>query len=225
MLSRQNSYYISGDSPAARQSRRALGESGAVPPLVENLKSASLRQQTQAATVLGYLALDAENKLLIGAAGAIPVLVELLNLGVGEEADPCDRVTQLPAVAALANLAADNSMNAASIASAGGLAPILWLAYNADSLVARNYAAMALCSLALECDVGVEAEIVGSGGVQIIVALLASGDPHGRQLADKALNSIAHDDCNRQAIVVAQQRHAEDGKLEAGAGRCFDDGL
>merc|ERR550525_2047110 len=116
-------------------SRRALGRSGVVPHLVKTMRTGDLQQRTEAATVLSYLALDAENKLLIGAAGAIPVLVELLNLGVGDEADPCDRITQLPAAAALANLAAENSRNAGRIASAGGLAPLLWLAYHADSLV------------------------------------------------------------------------------------------
>jgi len=136
--------------------------------------------------------LGIEHRNWIARAGAIPLLVDLLQSG-GEGAR-C-------AAAALANLAWKNADNKVAIAAAGGIAPLVELV-RSGCANAKNSAARALGRLASNNDNKVA--IAAAGGIAPLVEVVRSGCADAKDSAAMALQNLAcYNPDNAVAIAAA----------------------
>jgi len=163
--------------------------------LVGKLMTGSPEVKKQAAYELRLLAkCSMDNRMCIADAGAIPLLVTLLESN--------DSKTQENAVTALLNLSILDR-NKTIIVDAGALDPIIEVLRSATSMEARENAAATLFSLSVVDDYKVQ---IGSKPMAItaLVVLLRDGTPErGKHDAATALINLAVWNANKPNIVAA----------------------
>ncbi|CAK9194971.1 unnamed protein product [Sphagnum troendelagicum] len=163
--------------------------------LVGKLMTGSPEVKKQAAYELRLLAkCSMDNRMCIADAGAIPLLVTLLESN--------DSKTQENAVTALLNLSIFDR-NKTIIVDAGALDPIIEVLRSATSMEARENAAATLFSLSVVDDYKVQ---IGSKpkAIAALVVLLRDGTPErGKHDAATALINLAVWNANKPNIVAA----------------------
>ncbi|MCL7032372.1 hypothetical protein MKW94_013574 [Papaver nudicaule] len=154
-------------------------ECAMIDSLIRKLASSILEDQRSAAGELRLLAKrNADNRVCIAEAGAIPLLVNLLST--------FDPLTQEHAVTALLNLSICEE-NKGSIVTSGALPGIVHV-LKRGSMEARENAAATLFSLSVVDDNKVT--IGGSGAIPALVILLSEGSQRGKKDAATALFNL-----------------------------------
>lgn len=152
----------------------------AIEALLQKLANGNPEQQRAAAGELRLLAKrNADNRVCIAEAGAIPLLVELLS-------SP-DLRTQEHAVTALLNLSI-NAANKGSIVNAGAIPDIVDVLKN-GSTEARENAAATLFSLSVVDENKVA--IGAAGAIPPLIDLLCNGTPRGMKDAATAIFNLS----------------------------------
>lgn len=152
----------------------------AIDALLEKLMNGNADEQRAAAGELRLLAKrNADNRVCIAEAGAIPLLVELLA--------SLDPRTQEHAVTALLNLSIHES-NKISIVNAGAISDIVDVLKN-GSMEARENAAATLFSLSVIDDNKVS--IGAAGAIPALIDLLCQGTPRGKKDAATAIFNLS----------------------------------
>ncbi|CAK9159662.1 unnamed protein product [Ilex paraguariensis] len=152
----------------------------AIDTLLQKLTNGDSEQQRAAAGELRLLAKrNAGNRVCIGEAGAIPLLVELLS--------SADSRTQEHAVTALLNLSI-NEANKGSIVNAGAIPDIVDVLKN-GSTEARENAAATLFSLSVVDENKVA--IGAAGAIPALIDLLCQGTPRGKKDAATAIFNLS----------------------------------
>ncbi|KAF8667551.1 hypothetical protein HU200_052751 [Digitaria exilis] len=161
-------------TPACSSSERAN-----IDALLSRLCSHDPEEQMSAAAELRLLAKrNANNRICIAEAGAIPLLLSLLSSS--------DLRTQEHAVTALLNLSIHED-NKASIISSGAVPSIVHVLRN-GSMVARENAAATLFSLSVIDEYKVT--IGATGAIPALVVLLSEGSQRGKKDAAAALFNL-----------------------------------
>ncbi|KAJ6317449.1 hypothetical protein OIU76_013063 [Salix suchowensis] len=164
----------------------------AITTLLDKLANGSLEQQRSAAGELRLLAKrNADNRVCIAEAGAIPLLVELLS--------STDPRTQEHAVTALLNLSI-NDINKGTIVNAGAISDIVDVLKN-GSMEARENAAATLFSLSVVDENKVA--IGAAGAIPALIKLLCDGTPRGKKDAATAIFNLAIYQGNKARAVKA----------------------
>ncbi|ERM98487.1 hypothetical protein AMTR_s00072p00171260 [Amborella trichopoda] len=166
---------------AACQSGKSTSgcDRAAIENLLQKLTSTNQEEQRAAAGELRLLAKrNADNRVCIAKAGAIPLLVDLLS-------SPDPR-TQEHAVTALLNLSINDS-NKGSIVMAGAIPDIVDV-LKSGCMEARENAAATLFSLSVVDDNKVA--IGAAGAIPALVDLLCKGSPRGKKDAATALFNL-----------------------------------
>ncbi|KAG0488358.1 hypothetical protein HPP92_007169 [Vanilla planifolia] len=160
--------------------------------LLEKLRSRNQEVQRAAAGELRLLAKrNADNRVCIAEAGAIPLLVELLS-------SPDPR-TQEHAVTALLNLSINES-NKSSIVSAQAIPKIVEVLKN-GSMEARENAAATLFSLSV---IDANKITIGTAGaIPALIDLLCQGSPRGKKDAATAIFNLCIYQGNKVRAVKA----------------------
>ena len=140
--------------------------------------------------VLGNLAWNPRNAVLIAEAGGIPPLVDFLRDGSAE--------AKVQAAWALRNLTWD--ANKVLIAEAGGIPPLVDLVRD-GSAEASAYAAHALRNLALS-DAANKVLIAEAGGIPPLVDLVRDGSAEAKEIAAAALCNLSRNNANAIAIAL-----------------------
>ncbi|MCL7052332.1 hypothetical protein MKW94_015824 [Papaver nudicaule] len=154
-------------------------ECAMIDSLIRKLASSILEDQRSAAGELRLLAKrNADNRVCIAEAGAIPLLVNLLST--------FDPLTQEHAVTALLNLSICEE-NKGNIVTSGALPGIVHV-LKRGSMEARENAAATLFSLSVVDDNKVT--IGGSGAIPALVILLSEGSQRGKKDAATALFNL-----------------------------------
>ncbi|CAI9780067.1 unnamed protein product [Fraxinus pennsylvanica] len=166
-----------------RNKRTGIGGSdcdqAAIDALLQKLANGTIEQQRAAAGELRLLAKrNADNRVCIAEAGAIPLLVELLS-----SSDPR---TQEHAVTALLNLSI-NEANKGTIVNAGAIPDIVDVLKN-GSMEARENAAATLFSLSVLDENKVA--IGAAGAIPPLIDLLCQGTPRGKKDAATAIFNL-----------------------------------
>lgn len=152
----------------------------AIGALLQKLLNGNPEEQRAAAGELRLLAKrNADNRVCIAEAGAIPLLVELLS-------SPDPR-TQEHAVTALLNLSI-NETNKGSIVNAGAIPDIVYVLKN-GSMEARENAAATLFSLSVIDENKVA--IGAAGAIPALIDLLCHGSPRGKKDAATAIFNLS----------------------------------
>ncbi|MCL7044304.1 hypothetical protein MKW94_024457 [Papaver nudicaule] len=160
--------------------------------LLRKLQSGNLEDQRSAAGELRLLAKkNADNRICITEAGAIPLLIGLLST--------VDRRTQEHAVTALLNLSICED-NKSCIITSGALPGIVHV-LKKGSMEARENAAATLFSLSV-LDAN-KATIGSSGAITALVALLVEGSQRGKKDAATALFNLCKYQGNKGKAVRA----------------------
>ncbi|KAH9325201.1 hypothetical protein KI387_005379, partial [Taxus chinensis] len=168
------------------------GDRAIVDGLLQKLSSGTLDEQRAAAGELRLLAKrNADNRICIAEAGAIPLLVNLLSTEDGR--------TQEHAVTALLNLSIYEN-NKGTIVMAGAIAPIVEVLKN-GSMEARENAAATLFSLSVVDENKVT--IGASGAIPALVGLLREGSQRGKKDAATALFNLSIYQGNKAKAVRA----------------------
>ncbi|KAE7997000.1 hypothetical protein FH972_001675 [Carpinus fangiana] len=165
----------------------------AVEALLEKLANiGDPEQQRAAAGELRLLAKrNADNRVCIAEAGAIPLLVELLS--------SLDPRTQEHAVTALLNLSINES-NKGTIVNAGAIPDIVDVLRN-GSMEARENAAATLFSLSVIDEYKVK--IGAAGAIPALITLLCEGTPRGKKDAATAIFNLSIYQGNKAKAVKA----------------------
>ena len=164
----------------------------AIDALLEKLANGNTEQQRAAAGELRLLAKrNADNRVCIAEAGAIPLLVELLS-------SPDPR-TQEHAVTALLNLSINES-NKGTIVNAGAIPDIVDVLKN-GSMEARENAAATLFSLSVIDENKVA--IGAAGAIPALITLLCEGTPRGKKDAATAIFNLSIYQGNKARAVKA----------------------
>ncbi|KAF5742555.1 U-box domain-containing protein 14 [Tripterygium wilfordii] len=164
----------------------------AIVALMEKLVNGATEEQRAAAGELRLLAKrNADNRICIAEAGAIPLLVELLS--------STDPRTQEHAVTALLNLSINDS-NKATIVIAGAIPDIVDVLKN-GSMEARENAAAALFSLSVVDENKVA--IGAAGAIPALIKLLCEGTPRGKKDAATAIFNLSIYQGNKARAVKA----------------------
>ncbi|XP_040999816.1 U-box domain-containing protein 14-like [Juglans microcarpa x Juglans regia] len=164
----------------------------AVDALLEKLASGIPEQQRAAAGELRLLAKrNADNRVCIAEAGAIPLLAELLS-------SPDPR-TQEHAVTALLNLSINES-NKGTIVNAGAIPDIVDVLKN-GSMEARENAAATLFSLSVIDEY--KMKIGAAGAIPALITLLCDGTPRGKKDAATAIFNLSIYQGNKARAVKA----------------------
>lgn len=183
-------------SGSSREKRSAAGHSdcdrGGISALLEKLRSSNQEVQRAAVGELRLLAKrNADNRVCIAEAGAIPLLVELL-----QSPDPR---TQEHAVTALLNLSINES-NKTSIVDAQAIPKIVQVLKN-GSMEARENAAATLFSLSV-IDAN-KITIGAAGAIPALIDLLCQGSPRGKKDAATAIFNLSIYQGNKVRAVKA----------------------
>ncbi|XP_010542193.1 PREDICTED: LOW QUALITY PROTEIN: U-box domain-containing protein 4 [Tarenaya hassleriana] len=159
---------------------------------IDGLQSSSAAVKRSAAAKLRLLAKNrADNRVLIGESGSIPVLIPLLRSN--------DPWTQEHAVTALLNLSL-HEQNKALITKAGAIKSLVWVLKTGTETSKQN-AACALLSLALvEENKG---SIGACGAIPPLVALLMNGSCRGKKDALTTLYKLCTLKQNKERAVTA----------------------
>ncbi|KAK1313834.1 U-box domain-containing protein 12 [Acorus calamus] len=174
--------------------------------LLQRLAYGTTEQQRAAAGELRLLAKrNADNRVCIAEAGAIPLLVELLS--------STDARTQEHAVTALLNLSIHEN-NKTTIVNAGAIPDIVEVLKN-GSMEARENAAATLFSLSVADNNKVA--IGAAGAIPPLIDLLCEGSPRGKKDAATAIFNLSIFPGNklkavRAGIVVHLMRLLEDAR-------------
>lgn len=164
----------------------------AVDALLEKLATGNPEQQRAAAGEFRLLAKrNADNRVCIAEAGAIPLLVELLS--------SLDPRTQEHAVTALLNLSI-NENNKGTIVNAGAIPEIVDVLKN-GSTEARENAAATLFSLSVIDEYKVK--IGAAGAIPPLITLLCEGTPRGKKDAATAIFNLSIYQGNKARAVKA----------------------
>lgn len=164
----------------------------AIIALLEKLANGNPEQQRAAAGELRLLAKrNADNRVCIAEAGAIPLLVELLS--------STDPRTQEHAVTALLNLSI-NDINKGTIVNAGAIPDIVDVLRN-GSMEARENAAATLFSLSVIDEIKVA--IGAAGAIPALIHLLREGTPRGKKDAATAIFNLSIYQGNKARAVRA----------------------
>lgn len=164
----------------------------AIDALLEKLANGNTEQQRAAAGELRLLAKrNADNRVCIAEAGAIPLLVDLLS-------SPDPR-TQEHAVTALLNLSI-NEGNKGTIVNAGAIPDIVDVLKN-GSMEARENAAATLFSLSVIDENKVA--IGAAGAIPALITLLCEGTPRGKKDAATAIFNLSIYQGNKARAVKA----------------------
>ncbi|KAK7343871.1 hypothetical protein VNO77_12958 [Canavalia gladiata] len=164
----------------------------AISALLDKLTSNDIEQQRAAAGELRLLAKrNADNRVCIAEAGAIPLLVDLLS-----SSDPR---TQEHAVTALLNLSINES-NKGTIVNAGAIPDIVDVLKN-GSMEARENAAATLFSLSVLDENKVA--IGAAGAIPALIKLLCEGTPRGKKDAATAIFNLSIYQGNKARAVKA----------------------
>ncbi|KAK4578722.1 hypothetical protein RGQ29_028704 [Quercus rubra] len=164
----------------------------AIDVLLEKLANGNMEQQRAAAGELRLLAKrNADNRVCIAEAGAIPLLVELLS-------SPDPR-TQEHAVTALLNLSINES-NKGTIVNAGAIPDIVDVLKN-GSMEARENAAATLFSLSVIDENKVA--IGAARAIPALITLLCEGTPRGKKDAATAIFNLSIYQGNKARAVKA----------------------
>ncbi|XP_022745556.1 U-box domain-containing protein 14-like [Durio zibethinus] len=164
----------------------------AIVALLEKLANGNTEQQRAAAGELRLLAKrNADNRVCIAEAGAIPLLVELLSAS--------DPRTQEHAVTALLNLSINDS-NKGTIVNAGAIPDIVDVLKN-GSMEARENAAATLFSLSFIDENKVA--IGAAGAIPALIKLLCEGSPRGKKDACTAIFNLSIYQGNKARAVRA----------------------
>ncbi|KAK7391390.1 hypothetical protein VNO78_19806 [Psophocarpus tetragonolobus] len=164
----------------------------AISALLDKLTSNDIEQQRAAAGELRLLAKrNADNRVCIAEAGAIPPLVDLLS-----SSDPR---TQEHAVTALLNLSINES-NKGTIVNAGAIPDIVDVLKN-GSMEARENAAATLFSLSVLDENKVQ--IGAAGAIPALIKLLCEGTPRGKKDAATAIFNLTIYQGNKARAVKA----------------------
>ncbi|KAI3937899.1 hypothetical protein MKX01_027826 [Papaver californicum] len=165
--------------PSKTVSLCSSAECAMIDSLIRKLASSILEDQRSAAGELRLLAKrNADNRVCIAEAGAIPLLINLLST--------FDPRTQEHAVTALLNLSICEE-NKGSIVTSGALPGIVHV-LKRGSMEARENAAATLFSLSVVDDNKVT--IGGSGAIPALVILLSEGSQRGKKDAATALFNL-----------------------------------
>ncbi len=180
------------DNPSTQD---AIAHAGAAADLITLLKRGAAEAQEYALWSLS-LSIDAANQSVVLAEGGVQPLIAVLRGASG--------VAREQAAAALHRLASGCTPAQKEIATAGGIAPLIFIvdasASADESEGAREYAAAALADLALVADN--RDQIVGMGGVSPLVQLLNNGRDVGRQFSASGLARLSHDSDDVAAIIA-----------------------
>ncbi|KAG1671370.1 hypothetical protein FOA52_002980 [Chlamydomonas sp. UWO 241] len=153
-------------------------------------------EQFEALRTLTQLCYDPENWAAIVAAGAIPMLVQLLRPGASHGDD-----LQMNAIAALSQLAQSAEL-AAPIAAAGAIPLLVQLMRPGSAVGSQHNAAAALIPLSITP--ANKVAIAAAGAIPLLVRLLRPGAPPNVQLnAMSTLTNLAANSANVLAIVDA----------------------
>ncbi|XP_043701096.1 U-box domain-containing protein 14-like isoform X2 [Telopea speciosissima] len=164
----------------------------AIDALLQKLINRNTEEQRAAAGEIRLLAKrNADNRVCIAEAGAIPLLAELLS-------SPDPR-TQEHAVTALLNLSI-NEANKRSIVNAGAIPDIVDVLKN-GSMEARENAAATLFSLSVIDENKVA--IGGAGAFPALIDLLCQGSPRGKKDAATAIFNLSIYQGNKAKAVRA----------------------
>ncbi|XP_020229692.1 U-box domain-containing protein 14 [Cajanus cajan] len=164
----------------------------AISALLYKLMSSDIEQQRAAAGELRLLAKrNADNRVCIAEAGAIPPLVDLLS-----SSDPR---TQEHAVTALLNLSINDS-NKGTIVNAGAIPDIVDVLKN-GSMEARENAAATLFSLSVLDENKVQ--IGAAGAIPALIKLLCEGTPRGKKDAATAIFNLSIYQGNKARAIKA----------------------
>lgn len=164
----------------------------AIVALLEKLANGDSEQQRASAGELRLLAKrNADNRVCIAEAGAIPLLVELLS-------SPDPRA-QEHAVTALLNLSI-NENNKGTIVNAGAIPDIVDVLKN-GSMEARENAAATLFSLSVVDENKVA--IGAAGAIPALIKLLCEGTPRGKKDAATAIFNLSVYQGNKARAVRA----------------------
>ncbi|KAL3649996.1 U-box domain-containing protein 14 [Castilleja foliolosa] len=186
----------------------------AIDALLQKLANGNPDQQRAAAGELRLLAKrNADNRVCIAEAGAIPLLVELL-------ASP-DLRTQEHAVTALLNLSI-NEANKGVIVNAGAIPDIVDVLKN-GSMEARENAAATLFSLSVVDENKVA--IGAAGAVPPLIDLLCRGTPRGKKDAATAIFNLSIYQGNKVRAVRAGIVQPLMGLLRDPGGGMVDEAL
>ncbi|XP_050211035.1 U-box domain-containing protein 14 [Mercurialis annua] len=167
-------------------------DKAAIVALLEKLANGDREQQRAAAGELRLLAKrNADNRVCIAEAGAIPLLVELLS--------STDPRTQEHAVTALLNLSINDS-NKGTIVNAGAIPDIVDVLRN-GSTEARENAAATLFSLSVIDENKVA--IGAAGAIPALIDLLRQGTPRGKKDAATAIFNLSIYQGNKARAVRA----------------------
>ncbi|KAJ8599422.1 hypothetical protein CTAYLR_008006 [Chrysophaeum taylorii] len=172
---------------------RRFRELGAIPLLVELGMSGSDRAKRNVARVLSQLACNDENKKTIAKAGAIPVLVKLVEGGNDNDA------AREWAAGTLQDLAV-NDENKISIANAGAIPVLVKLAKDGTD-GAKTRATGALLNLA--CNSENQIAIANAGAIPVLIELAEGGNDAARENAAGAMGNLAVNAENQIAIAKA----------------------
>ncbi|KAG6402266.1 hypothetical protein SASPL_139143 [Salvia splendens] len=152
----------------------------AINALLQKLANGNTDQQRAASGELRLLAKrNADNRVCIAEAGAIPLLVELLSSS--------DSRIQEHAVTALLNLSI-NEANKGTIVNAGAIPDIVDVLKN-GSMEARENAAATLFSLSVVDENKVA--IGAAGAIPPLIELLCNGSPRGKKDAATAIFNLS----------------------------------
>lgn len=164
----------------------------AIKALLDKLMSNDIEQQRATAGELRLLAKrNADNRVCIAEAGAIPLLVELLS--------STDPRTQEHAVTALLNLSINES-NKGTIVNAGAIPDIVDV-LKKGSMEARENAAATLFSLSVLDENKVA--IGAAGAIPALIKLLCEGTPRGKKDAATAIFNLCIYQGNKARAVKA----------------------
>ena len=174
-------------------SQTGSGDRKAIEMLLQKLMNGQPKFQREAAGELRALAKrNAENRVCIAEAGAIPLLVGLLS--------SCDKGTQEHAVTALLNLSIHEG-NKGPIVEAGAIDPIVEVLKH-GSMEARENAAATLFSLSV---VDENKVLIGaSDAIPALVNLLCDGTLRGKKDAATALFNLSIYQGNKARAVRAK---------------------
>ena len=151
--------------------------------------------QQYAALTLNNLAVNADNKVRIASAGAIPPLVALLGPQSSEG-------VQEYAGLALSSLCSNNDDNRVMVAAVGAIPPLVALLGSQRSAGVQEQAAKALCNLAKNADNQVK--IAAGGAIPLLVALLGPQCSAGVQMsATWALSNLVTNTPGNKAMIRA----------------------
>ncbi|GKV34183.1 hypothetical protein SLEP1_g42584 [Rubroshorea leprosula] len=186
----------------------------AIVALLEKLANGNSEQQRAAAGELRLLAKrNADNRVCIAEAGAIPLLVELLS-------SPDPR-TQEHAVTALLNLSI-NENNKGTIVNAGAIPDIVDV-LKSGSMEARENAAATLFSLSVIDENKVA--IGAAGAIPALINLLCEGTPRGKKDAATAIFNLSIYQGNKARAVRAGIVPPLMGLLKDAGGGMVDEAL